>query len=78
MTDHELDCLWVGAFRYYLGRATYAVSDFCDLLVKQKAILPERTKNLIVQEAYQAISLSKAGHDMDRKCWENVVKEFDD
>lgn len=29
MNDNETETLWLAAFRYYAGRRTYAVSDFC-------------------------------------------------
>lgn len=32
MNDYDLTTLRLGAFRYYMGRRTYAVSDLCDLL----------------------------------------------
>lgn len=81
--DDEKLTLWLGAFRYYLGRMTYAVSDFCELLIKQWETLPERTKALIKKELAVAIREDDEnrldgkyypglGHDCDRHQWLKV------
>ena len=77
--------LWVGATRYYLGRMTYAVSDFCNLLIGSWNELSENTKTIIqrdIEEEFVRDDESRArgdsfhplGHDMDRKSWEHVRK----
>lgn len=53
MTDDEQLTLWVGATRYHLGRMTYAVQDFCELLCKQWASLPEPTRKIIHRDVEQ-------------------------
>ena len=35
MTDQQQVTLWLGATRYYMGRMTYAVSDFTELLAQE-------------------------------------------
>ena len=83
MTDHETETLWLGAFRYYLGRRTYAVSEFCDLLVAQWETLPERCRTLIRAELEKAIARDNdaramcagyfpLGMDVDRDQWLRV------
>lgn len=47
MTADDLTTLWIGATRYYLGRMTYAVSDYCAMLRSQWHALPESTRTLI-------------------------------
>ena len=44
MNPDQQTTLWLGSFRYYLGRRTYAVSDFCELLIQEWTTLDERTK----------------------------------
>jgi len=78
MNTTELDTIWIGAFRYYLGRTSYAVSDFCNLVIKEKAIIPPLTQDLMRQEIYKALDFGKAGQEQDRKCWERVAKELED
>lgn len=67
MSDHQLLTLWLGAFRYYLGRRSYAVSDFCKLLAQQWTNLPQATQNLIKKELDKEIDRDttsrKKGHD---------------
>ena len=72
MTDLEQDTLWLGAFRYYLGRQTYAVSEFCELLERKWEMLPASTRNLILREIKQAIDSQRAGGDCDVAAWRRV------
>lgn len=81
--DADALTLWLGATRYYLGRMTYAVSNYCELLRREWPNLPERTRNLIqrdVEEEFVRDDNDRAegrqykalGHDCDRKEWEKV------
>lgn len=80
MSDDQKLTLWIGAFRYYLGRMTYAVCDFCDLLSTEWPNLPERARTLIRKELDEAIQRDnedrelgrqycRLGMDMDRQTW---------
>lgn len=80
MSDHQLLTLWLGAFRYYLGRRSYAVSDFCELLAQQWNNLPKATQDLIKKELDKEIakdtlsrekgqSPHRLGDDCDRTEW---------
>jgi len=77
--------LWVGATRYYMGRMTYAVANYCNLLLGSWNELSENTKTIIqrdIEEEFQRDDESRArgdsfhplGHDCDRKAWEHVRK----
>jgi hypothetical protein len=77
--------LWVGATRYYMGRMTYAVSDFCNLLIGSWNELGENTKAIIQRDVEEEVvrddesrkrgdSFHPLGHDCDRKSWEHVIK----
>lgn len=84
MTDEQKVTMWLGAFRYYLGRMTYAVSDFCDLLIDEWPNLPERLKKLIKKEIDEAFEMDdqlrnmdngtrrRLGMECDREEWERV------
>lgn len=83
MNDEQLSTLWIGAFRYYCGRMTYAVSDFCRTLIHQWPNIPAHAQSIIKRdlleefarddEARLAGSAYKPlGHDCDRREWENV------
>lgn len=85
MTNEELTTLWIGALRYYLGRQTYAVSDFCDVLRQNWPYFPQRLKDLILREVEeefkrddndraQGQEIKALGHDCDRAEWEQVRK----
>jgi hypothetical protein len=89
MNDNQLTTLWVGSFRYYLGRQSYAVSDFCELLIQEWPTLPDRLKDLIVKELDNAFlrddqdrsagqGILPLGMDCDRKQWENVRRLYHD
>lgn len=86
MNDSVLLTLWLGAFRYYVGRKTYAVSDFCRLLIAHWDELPERCKLLIRKELDQLFAKDDEmradpacssnyyplGMEIDRAEWEKV------
>ena len=40
ITDEELATVYIGATRYYLGRMTYAVADYCHVLREMWVKLP--------------------------------------
>lgn len=82
--DNELT-LWVGATRYYMGRMTYAVANFCSLLIGSWNELSENTRAIIERDIETEFvrddesrrrgdSFHPLGHDMDRKSWEHVRK----
>lgn len=82
MNDDELITLWIGAFRYYCGRMTYAVSDFCNALIKNWNDVPEMAKAIIRRELEAKFNDAESrangdsyhplGMDCDRKSWESV------
>jgi len=42
--------LWIGAFRYYLGCTSYAVDNFCQLLVREWPNLDRQIQYCIEKE----------------------------
>jgi hypothetical protein len=87
LTDQQLTTLWLGSFRYHCGRTSYAVSDFCEMLIQEWETIPENCQNLIkrdLEEAFarddraradsESLSLRALGHDCDRAEWEQVRK----
>lgn len=85
LTEAEEIVLVVGAFRYYLGRKTYAVSEFCYFLITHWESFSDRTRNLIqtdleeqVKKEHQfkpsplGMNTTFFGHLCDKKEWEQV------
>jgi len=83
MTEDEGLTLWLGATRYYMGRMSAGVSDFCALLRRRWPALGARTRALIqrdVEEAFARDDSARAmglehkalGMDCDREQWERV------
>ena len=85
--DHDALTLWVGATRYYLGRMTYAVSDFSQMLIFHWPWLSEETQRIItldIEEAFGRDDVARMrgknytgvyyplGQDADRASWEQV------
>ena len=75
--------LWLGATRYYVGRRTYAVVHFCDMLIKNWPKLHQATKDLIQRELeiefgrdddarMNGDKYKPLGDDSDREDWEKV------
>lgn len=86
MNSNEMTTLWLGSFRYYLGRQTYAVDDFCNLLISNWPTLPDQCKRLIGKELKEAFrqddldrldegkTYHRLGHDCDRQSWAKVLE----
>lgn len=80
MNPHEEQTLWIGAFRYYLGRRSYAVTDFCELLIREWEELPESTRGLIHRELDETFQMDdetplefpRLGDACDRAAWQKV------
>lgn len=85
MNDQQMITLWLGSFRYHVGRQTYAVADFCEMLIQQWATLPAHCQNLIRSDLEEEFThddndrvdgskIKALGHDCDRSEWEQVRK----
>ena len=89
MTDAEKTTVYLGATRYYLGRSSYAVKDFCEVLKNVWANLPDGCKRLIIREVDEAIArdnlvraearrpswaIFPLGMDIDRDQWMEARK----
>ena len=48
--EEEQSTVWIGACRYYLGRMTYAVGDFCGALVRHWPTLPTHARSIISRD----------------------------
>ncbi|WP_088255567.1 hypothetical protein [Fimbriiglobus ruber] len=66
------------AFRYCLGRQTYAVSTCADYLVDRWGELQERDRELIVKEIRKALAEGKAGAACDVESWQSVLRRADE
>lgn len=68
------------AFRYALGRKTYAVADVCMYVSKYKKELSSRVRRAMITEIEAAIARDQAGMDIDIACWDklkNELKEYE-
>ena len=70
------DSMVVWAFRYCLGRRTYAVSDCVENILAVWPSLSDKTRELIHREALKAIENDQAGMDMDKKEWQKVINRW--
>ena len=87
MNAKQQQTLWIGATRYYLGRATYAVSDFCELLIAEWNNLDDETKSFIKRDIEAEIKIYECNMRQsklfrvglsDREYWDRVCKLWDD
>ena len=83
MSPEEELTLWLGSTRYYLGRMTYAVGSFCDLLIENWLNLHHSTRQIIKRDIeteferddemrQQKSEFLPLGQDCDRAEWERV------
>lgn len=88
LTQQELDTLFLQSFRYCLGRTSYAVSDYCSLIITHKDSLSESVLRRIEIELKDAFakddcdrecnhSYRALGHDCDRDSWSFVLEELE-
>jgi len=62
------------AFRYCLGRRTYAVSDCARYLHQHWHALRPRTQHLIHREIHEALERNAAGDVIDVRMWQDVLR----
>lgn len=61
------------AFRYVLGRKTYAVSEVSYYITKNWDLLHDREKQAMKQEIEIAIKTNNAGMEMDIENWKKIL-----
>lgn len=67
------------AFRYALGRHTYAVSDVADYLIRHKSEIGATTKAMIRREIKEHFDkYGDEGWECDMRSWYDVVRAFSD
>lgn len=64
------------AFRYALGRRTYAVGLVAAELIKHCQLLPKQTRVMICNEIEDAQKRDGLGDRCDIEQWERVLKEL--
>lgn len=62
------------AFRYALGRSTYAVSDVVEVITNNWNKLSYSSQYLIHKEIKVAIERNEYGMEMDKLQWERVLQ----
>ena len=71
--DQKTDFMIFCAFRYCLGRMTYAVSICADYLTAHWRKLHPDTQKMIHQEIQKAFERSEYGHECDYEDWQRVL-----
>ena len=79
MSRHdELNTLSFYAFRYALGRMTYAVADVCIILHKNIKKIDPYNRELMIKEISQAIEDGCAGQRCDVLRWKHLLEALID
>jgi len=65
--------LLIYAFRYTLGRSTYAPHTIVEILKLRWEVLSDADKRLFQREIREAIEHDNAGHDCDKKAWQSIL-----
>lgn len=65
------------AFRYCLGRMTYAVSTCVDYLLLHWDQLSDKAKGNIYREIREAEATDSLGMDMDKQQWMRVIERYE-
>jgi hypothetical protein len=73
----EVDIIFLlYAFRYALGRRSYAVQDVAEVMMANVGKFTAHEQSLVAHEIAEALAQDRAGMDMDRRTWENVRSVF--
>jgi len=83
MQDRD-STLWIGAFRYYCGRMTIAVSGFCETMISNIENIPDEAVSIIKRDLIEAFAdddrdrevgnaVKRLGMDCDRQKWLEVL-----
>jgi hypothetical protein len=83
LSKDDLELLWIGSFRYFLGRMTISTHSFCDSIIKNWDEIPQRAQVIIERELFDAIErddqdrkvcedYKALGHDCDSQKWREV------
>jgi len=65
----------IAAFRYALGRRSYAVSLIAHWLIKNWNEISINDQNLIRREIQEALDHDCAGMEMDKEEWRKVLRQ---
>ncbi len=65
------------AFRYALGRKTYAVPTMASFLLKNKDNLSAQSKEVIVRDIKVAFKTNNYGMECDKIEWQKVLDKFE-
>lgn len=68
------DSIVFDAFRYCLGRRTYAVSECVEVIVRVWDQIRPKLQHIMKNEIEVAIQSGQAGMDMDVRQWERVLQ----
>lgn len=66
------------AFRYTLGRMTYAVSTVAQEIILHAPEIHRKTRDTMTKEIRKALAEDTAGMEMDRKQWEAVLAKLNE
>lgn len=65
------------AFRYALGRMTYAVGDVADALVEHREAIRSDWREQVVRDISEAVAGGRAGMACDVERWLRVAESFE-
>lgn len=71
--EDDLREMLIYAFRYCLGRRSYAVSSCVTVLIRYWDQLPQQDRDLICKEILEAFVKKQYGMEMDKDQWQKVL-----
>lgn len=74
MNNYDLNTLITYAFRYALGRKTYATFETAKIIEDHLSELTEQTKETIQKEINEAILANRAGMECDKQIWRDLLR----
>jgi len=77
INDEQFRDMLIYAFRYALGRATFASKDMSEIIWRNRDGLSNADRDLFCREIRDAIERDHAGHECDKKAWAGLLADLE-
>jgi len=77
INEEQFRDMLIYAFRYALGRCTYAPHDMVKIIWRNREGLSNADRDLFIREIREAIERDMAGHECDKRAWEGLLADLE-
>jgi len=77
INEEQFRDMLIYAFRYALGRATFASKDMSEIIWRNREEISSGDRDLFIREIREAIRRDHAGHECDKKAWADLLEDLE-